>query len=132
MTHDRARQFKPAAGIDDEMGPTSFFRIRHLSGKNGVELGFGHARSGQDARALDRFRRTHHDRQIDTRFPARLEQQGHIDDDEPPASSRRVLHELNARLRDCGMHKTFEALQRLRVTQHSRSKPLAVDAALRP
>ena len=93
------------------------------------KLGFRHARSGQNARTLDRFRRTRHDHQINARFPAGLEQQWHIDDDEPPAGGRRTLDKLNARLGDRGMHETFKPLQRLRVTQHSRSQALAIDLA---
>ena len=99
------------------------------AGKNGVEFGLGHARSRQSTRALDRFRRAHHDYEIDIRFPAGLEQQRHVDDDEPPSRRRRALKKAAARLGDCGMHQPFEALQRLRVAQHPRAKALAINLA---
>ena len=91
------------------------------------KLGLRHARPGQNARALDRFRRAHHDHQINARFPAGLKQQWHVDDDEPPAGGRRALDKLNARLSDSRMHKTFKAPQRVCVAQHPRSKALAID-----
>ena len=129
MSDDGARQLKPAARVDDEMSSTPFVRIRCLAGQNGLELGLGHARARQSARALDGFRGANHDHQINIRFPAGLEQQRHVDDNEPTARSRRPLQELNARLRHCRMHETFKPLQRLCVHQHPRSKALAIDLA---
>ena len=49
--------------------------------------------------------------------------------DEPPSSGRRALQKPTARLSHCGMHQPFEALQRLRVAQHPRSKALPIDLA---
>ena len=111
------------------MRPAPFLRVGHLPGKNGVEFGLGHARSPQNTITLDRFRGAHHDDEIDIRFPAGLEQQRHVDEDDPPSSRRRALDKAAARLGDGRMHQPFEALQRPRVAQHPGAQALAVHLA---
>ena len=111
------------------MSPALFFSVGHLPRKNGLEFRLGHARSRQNALTLDRFWRAHHDHEINVRFPAGFEQQRHVDDDEPPSSRRRALYELNARLGDCRVHKSLEALQRLCIAEHPRAEALAIDLA---
>ena len=49
--------FKAKAGIDNEMRPLSFFRIRHLFGHKRFEGCACHALAGHDALALDSGRR---------------------------------------------------------------------------
>ena len=109
------------------MSPTPLLRVRRLAGKDGLKLGLGHACSRQSTGALDRFRGAHHDHEIDIRFPAGLEQQRHVHDDQSAAGGLGALEELNARLRHGRMHEPLKTPERLGVSQHLRSKALAID-----
>jgi len=52
--------------------------------------------------------------------------QRHVDNRHPPALGRCALEEPNPRLRDRGMHQSFEALKRARVAKNAHSEALAV------
>ena len=104
------------------MSPTLLLLIRRLAGKDGVKLGLCHARSRQGPGALDSRGRAHHDHEIDIRFPASLEQQRHVDDDQSAAGGLGELKELTARLRHGRMHDPFKTPERLGVAQHPRPR----------
>jgi hypothetical protein len=109
------------------MSPTLLFLIRRLAGKDGLKLGLTHARSRQSTSALHGCSRAHYDYEIDRRFPASLEQQRHVHDDQSAASGLGAIQELTARLRHGRMHDPFKTPKGLSVAQHLRSKALAID-----
>ena len=68
------------AGVDQEVGAAALFRIGHLPGEDRREFLFRHARTGENAGALHRFRRGDHDYRVDTALRPALEQQGDVED----------------------------------------------------
>ena len=106
-----------------------FSEFAHLPRKDRVELIFRHPVAGQSPHALGGRRSADHDDDIDGGIASALEQQGHVDDHEPPPFGRSPFDKAGPGAGDRRMHQIFEALKGRDVGKYKERKPLPIDPA---
>jgi len=112
------------------MSAAALLRIRHLPGEDGLELVGGHTGPGHDAVALSRCWRRDDGDGIDAALAAGLQQQGYVQDDHGMAAGAGGIAEGLFGAADQRMDDRLEALQRLRILQHHRAEPCAINPAI--
>ena len=105
-------RFERLIGIEHIGGPIPLFSLRHLPGKDGVELFHGHSRPRQrPLRAASASSHDGHHHRIEPVVEAGLEQQRDVDHRERRARRFRVGKKLGDPRPDQRMHDGLEPLQ---------------------
>jgi len=109
-----------ATGLNDEIGPPTFFAIGHLFPANAIEPISGHARAPEYALALQETRRGDDDDRIHAPLGAGFEQKRDVEHDQRLATTGAERQERALGLANQRMQDVFETFEGGRVLGHSR------------